>query len=95
MAGTNVLVLNQDFPAFKDFCGNDALYFRFSSTVAPEPQFPNGIDNYYRDVAILILNELEQNKAVKAQTKLRKEFNIDAIFRNQLELAIKEITNGN
>jgi glycosyltransferase involved in cell wall biosynthesis len=95
MAGTNVLVLNQDFPAFKDFCGNDALYFRFSSTVAPEPQFPNGIDNYYRDVAILILNELEQNKAVKAQTRLRKEFNIDAIFRNQLEMAIKEITNGN
>ena len=91
MAGTNVLVLNQDFPAFKDFGGKEALYFRFSSTVAPNPEFPNGEDTYYRDVAILVLNELEQNKAVKAQTKLRKEFNLDYIFLQQLEPAIKDI----
>ena len=94
MAGKNVLVLNQDFPAFKDFADNDALYFRFSSTVAPEPQFPNGEGNYYRDVAILILNELEQNKSIKAQTTLRKKFNMDYIFKRQLEPAMKELLNG-
>jgi len=94
MAGGNVLILNQDFPAFKDFGGKDALYFRFSSTVAPEPSFPNGEDNYYRDVAILALNELEQNKAVKAKTRLRREFNGDFIFINQLEPAIKEFMYG-
>lgn len=91
MAGKNILVLNQDFPAFKDFGGENALYFRFSSTVAPEPQFPNGIERYYEDIAILILSEFDQNKALKAQTKLRKEFNLDYIFINQLEPAIKGI----
>jgi len=94
MAGGNVLILNQDFPAFKDFGGKDALYFRFSSTVAPSPEFPNGEDNYYRDVAILALNELEQNKAIKAQTRLRKEFNEDYIWGNQLEPAILEMLHG-
>lgn len=94
MAGKNVLVLNQDFPAMKDFGQENAMYFRFSSTVAPNPDFPGGEENYYRDVAILVLSELDQNKAIKAQTKIRKEFNVDYIFKQQLEPAIKEIFHG-
>lgn len=91
MAGKNLLVLNQDFAAFKDFGGHDAMYFRFSSTTAPEPQFPNGLETYYRDIALLITSEFDQNKALKAQTTLRKKFNVDWIWRNQLEPAIKEL----
>jgi hypothetical protein len=94
MAGKNILVLNQDFPAFKDFGQENALYFRFSSTVAPNPEFPGGIEKYYEDVATLIISEYNQNGAVKAQTKLRKEFNIDYIAKRQLIPAIEEIKNG-
>lgn len=92
MAGKNILVLNQDFPAFKDFGEENALYFRFSSTVAPQPQFPLGEDRYYEDIATLIISEFNQNKAVRAQTALRKRFNLDTIFRRQLEPAIAEIS---
>jgi hypothetical protein len=42
----------------------------------------------------LALNELEQNKAIKAQTRLRKEFNEDYIWGNQLEPAILEMLHG-
>lgn len=94
MAGGNVLVLNQDFPAFKDFGDRNAIYFRFSSIVAPQPDFPHGEEKYYRDVAILTLAELENNTAIKAQTKLRKEFNVDYIFKQQLEPAMLELLNG-
>ena len=93
MAAKNILVLNQDFPALKDFPEHDALYFRFGSTVAPDPQFPNGEDTYYQDIATLIISEMEQHKSLKAQMTLRKKFNVDWIFRNQLEPAIKEMLN--
>lgn len=93
MAGKNILVLNGSFPAMKDFGGHDALYFRFGSLV-DEPQYPNGEDLYYKDIAALIVSELNQNKAVKAQTRLRREFNVDAIFKKQLEPAMLEMTHG-
>lgn len=94
MAGKNLLVLNQDFPALKDFAQENALYFRFSSTVAPEPQFPNGLDTYYKDVATLIISEYQQHKALQAQTRLRREFNIDKIWLTQLQPAITELVNS-
>jgi glycosyltransferase involved in cell wall biosynthesis len=93
MAGKNILVLNQDFPAFKDFGAENALYFRFSSTVAPEPQFPDGMNKYYEDIATLIISEFNQNSAIRAQTKLRKEFNLDYIAKRQLIPAIEELKN--
>jgi hypothetical protein len=89
MASKNILVLNEDFPAFKDFGRDAAIYFRFSSLVAPEPQFPNGEDTYYKDIATLIVDQYEQHKAIKAQTRVRREFNVDWIFEHQLEPAIQ------
>jgi hypothetical protein len=95
MAGKNILVLNQDFPAMRDFGQEHALYFRFSSTVGPNPEFPGGLDNYYKDVATLIISEYGQNKAIQAQTRLRREFNLDAIAKKQLIPAIEEfMSNG-
>lgn len=91
MASKNILVLNEDFPAFKDFGQSNAIYFRFSSLVAPSPEFPRGEDNYYSDIATLIIDQYEQHKAIKAQTRIRREFNVDWIFEHQLEPAIKGI----
>ncbi len=92
MAGKNILVLNQSFPAMKDFGGNNALYFRFGSLV-DTPRHPEGLDDYMEDIATLIISEMTQNKAVAAQTNLRQKFNIDYIFKQQLLPAIKEISN--
>lgn len=93
MAAKNILVLNKNFPAMKDFGMNNALYFNFGSLIE-NPEFPNGKDNYMKDVATLIMSEAIQNKAVMAQVKLRKEFNVDYIWKRQLEPAIMEIYNG-
>lgn len=90
MAGKNILVLNQSFPAMKDFGQEDAMYFRFGSLV-DSPQYPDGEDKYISDVAVLIESEYKQNKAVKAQTRLRQEFNTDYIAKRQLIPAIMEI----
>lgn len=92
MAGKNILVLNGSFPAFKDFGKEDALYFGFGSLVEGGREFPDGEEKYYEDIATLIVSEFNQNKAIKAQTRIRKEFNIDYIFKRQLEPAILEIS---
>src|SRR3990167_7404134 len=91
MAGKNIILLNQSFPALKDFGKEDALYFHFGSLVDnPTIQME---DQYYKDIATLIISEYGQNRAIKAQTRLRRDFNLDAIFNRMLSPAIEEIHN--
>lgn len=92
MAAKNILVLNGSFPAFRDFGKEDAMYFGFGSLVEGGREFPDGEEKYYEDIATLIVSEYNQNTAVKAQTRIRKEFNVDYIFKRQLEPAILEIS---
>lgn len=94
MASKNILVLNNDFEAFKDFGQTNAIYFNFSSLTGMHPDYPRGEDNYYSDIATLIVDQYEQHKAIKAQTRIRREFNIDSIFERQLNPAIKNIYAG-
>jgi hypothetical protein len=89
MAAKCLLVLNYSFPAMRDFAGENALYFRFGSLV-DNPEYPLGLDKYLEDVAKLIVSEMEQNKALKANTKLRKEFNVDYIAKHMLIPTIEE-----
>ena len=93
MAGKNLLVLNANFPAFKDFAGENAMYFNFGSLVQT-PSFPLGEDKYMEDVAKLIISQLNIDKVLGSQAILRKRFNLDYIFRQQLETAIMEIYHG-
>lgn len=93
MAGKNILVLNESFPPIKDFGQENAIYFGFGSLLEKDRDFPQGEDKYYQDIATLVISEYNQNKAIKAQTRLRREFNIDWIFRNQLGPAIVEVKN--
>jgi len=90
MANKNLLVLNYSFPAMRDFAGENAMYFRFGSLV-DDPQYPGGEDNYMRDIGLLIISALNQNKALGANRKFLKEMNADTVFKQQLEPAIMEI----
>ncbi len=90
MAGKNILVLNKNFPAMRDFGKEDALYFEFGSLVETV-EYHVPIEKYFEDVATLILSEYNSNKSIRAQTRLRREFNVNTIFRRQLEPAILEM----
>jgi hypothetical protein len=92
MAAKNILILNGSFPAMKDFAQENAMYFLFGSLV-DEPRHVSE-EKYYEDVAKLIISELNTNKSLKAATRLRRDFNLDAVFRKQLEPAIMEIYRG-
>ncbi len=84
-----LLVLNDDFAPLRDFFGKDALYFKFSSSRV-KTEYAGGEDNYYDDVAKIIIGEANRNKPLQAFNTLRQKFNFDSIFREQLEPLLME-----
>lgn len=94
MASKNLLVLNKNFLPMKDFALENALYFEFGALTGTPNFGDGGEQRYMEDRATLILSEYNQNKALKAQARLRKDFNIDTIFKKMLEPAILESYNG-
>ncbi len=80
----NLLVLNEDFTPMKDFVGPDAFYFKFDS-VTTTTNHPRGEDVYYQDIAKIIVAELEVNKIYRSARTIRQRFNLDYIFKNQIE----------
>ena len=86
----NLLVLNEDFSPMKDFVGAHAMYFKFDS-INTVTHHKFGEDAYFRDVAMLILSALENNREYKAKREIRQKFNHDYIFKNELEILFSEI----
>ena len=80
----NLLVLNEDFTPMKDFVGPHALYFKFDS-VTTVTNHPRGEDVYFNDVAKIINSHLESNTEYKSKREVRQKFNLDYIFKNQME----------
>lgn len=79
----NLLVLNEDFPPMKDFFQEQALYFRFGSLIQRTDY--NDEDKWYEDVAKIILSEIKENKLINSFTKMKQQFNLDYIFKEQIE----------
>lgn len=79
----NLLVLNASFPAFYDFFGEEALYFEFGSVVK-KVEYKDE-DNYMREVAMIIIGELNKNRPLSAFSHLKKYYNLNYMFKNKLE----------
>jgi len=78
-----LLVLNEDFPPLRDFFGKDALYFKFGSLLF-NTEYKDE-EQYFHEIAMIIIGELKKNRPLNAFTKLKQKFNYDWIFKNQLE----------
>ena len=96
----NIVVLNFDFPPLRGVYGEDPFYFKFSSNIDAMTGFdgdtnveyhPN-VDAYCRDIAVRLLGELLTNRVVHLKTFLRKERNVDAVFRKYLEPLIYAVS---
>ena len=96
-ATKNLMVLNEDFAPMKDFVGPEgAYYFRFKSRLINETIYrgDRGEDGYFNDIALIVLDNLRNDKAMSGFTTIRKKFNIDWIAKNQLIPAIEEAIGG-
>lgn len=92
----NLCILNQDFPAFKQIYGKNALYRQFDGS---EVDFSgrdgqittthSDINAHFRDIAVALKYWLENDKVLRAKTWVRTKRNPDYIFENYIEPLIK------
>jgi len=87
-----LLVLNADFPALRGIYGAKALYYPFSSNVDKLTGMDGetttnytDIDAFFRDIALRVIYELENNKVLAQRIRIRKERNPDYIMRRYIE----------
>jgi glycosyltransferase involved in cell wall biosynthesis len=88
----NLLLLNFDFPPMRSIYGDNAIYLKFSSNVdaltgldgETTTEYKGG-EKYFDDAAKAICYELDNNRVVAVRDKLRKERNLDTVFKEHLE----------
>lgn len=79
----NLLVLNDDFPPLREFFGQNALYFKFSS--ARQKTKYDDEEKYLDDVARIIRSELTFNRPLNVFKEWKQKFNFDTIFLKEIE----------
>jgi glycosyltransferase involved in cell wall biosynthesis len=86
------LVLNHDFPPFRDIFTHQAAFYQFSSNVdaltgqdgATDTQYGD-TDAYFHDIALRVGYELDNNPVLAQRTRIRKERNPGFIFKRYIE----------
>lgn len=92
------MVVNFDFPPFRDIFGWEPYEAKFSSNIdlmtgldGDTTTTPNDEKQWFGDLARCLLYEFEHNRVLSLKTKLRKERNLSAVFRNELEPLINYV----
>ena len=83
MLAKNLLVLNENVGALREFGRENALYFKFGSNTE-RVDYANR-DKFMEDVARIIISEFEINRPLKANRVLLQEFNYDKVFKQSIE----------
>ena len=94
------LILNWDWPAMRSIYGKNAIYTGFSSgehsvghfweenterTYGGAAEGQEGVNAFAFDIANRIAYELDNNMVLAQQLDRRQNFNLDAIFKSQLQ----------
>ena len=87
-----LLVLNSDFPAFRDIFTNKAAFYQFSSNIdvmtgldgSTETKYGD-VDDYFRCIALRVAYELDNNVVLAQQKRIRQTRNPDYIFKHYIE----------
>jgi hypothetical protein len=84
--------LNFDFPPTRDIFGWEPYYAKFSSNIdaltgldGNTTTTVNDEKSWYYNLAACMNYELEHNRVLSWKTRLRRDRNLDAIFKKQLE----------
>lgn len=78
-----ILILNNNVGPLRELAQDSALYFNFGSI--DDKITHNRYDGYCEDIAKMVISEYETNRPLRAWNRLRKNFNFDYIFKNQIQ----------
>ncbi len=83
----NLLVLNEDFPPVREFAGDNALYFKFSSTVAKTTYASEA--GYLSICARKMVDHIRGSPLLAQFDHVKRRFNEDHLFQTQLRPLIE------
>jgi glycosyltransferase involved in cell wall biosynthesis len=86
-------ILNDDFTPLRSVYSDTPLYYKFSANIDrmtgldgdTNVEYHPSVDHYCRDIALRLIYEMQHNRTIQMQTKLRMELNLDNVFRKYLE----------
>jgi hypothetical protein len=73
-----LVVLNHDWPPMRELFGEAGIYMDFGSELISR----NGTQEFWNEEAHRLTNEYQQNRALVAQTKARREWQPSAMWRD-------------
>jgi glycosyltransferase involved in cell wall biosynthesis len=83
-----LLVLNDSLSMMKEVSGLNALYFSFGSFhINHNIENP---DQYYRDIALVIIGKMDRELGIRAKTFMKKMYNADHIYKAEVEPLLAE-----
>ena len=86
--GGSLLVLNKSLDMMKEVSGLNALFWRFGSFdnthKMEDPNF------YYGEIAKVIVGKMNLELGIRAKTFMKKTYNSDAIYKNEIEPLLYE-----
>jgi len=80
MTRGKLCILNHDFPAMRELYGDAAIYMDFGSDRTTRQYHPNE-QAFWNDEALRLIAEFKQNRALVAQTRARREWTPQALWR--------------
>jgi glycosyltransferase involved in cell wall biosynthesis len=84
MLAGNLLVLNKDCTGLDEHAGKDnAIYLRFGNFDMGTRKHEHALEReeYLRDIALIIKDEVEHSRPLKAKRRALQRFNYDSVFR--------------
>jgi len=91
LMGGCLVVANASLDMMREITGNNALFWDFGSfhrTYSHDNE-----QAYFRDIAQIIIGKMQSEQAVRLKTFMRQRYNLDTIFKLELEPAMKAFLN--
>ena len=95
LMGGALVVANSSLDMMREITGNNAMFWDYGSWHR-DMQFQKPGDQpdaYWAQVAKIIVGKMHSEKGIRLRTHMRKTFNLDAIWRNELEPAMLALLN--
>jgi hypothetical protein len=95
LMGGALVVANGSLDMMREITGNNALFWDYGSWHR-DMQFQKPgeqPDRYWMGVARVIIGKMQNDMSIRARTHMRKSFNLDAIWNNELHPAMLALLN--
>lgn len=84
----NLIILNKTLPSLREFGGDDALYIDCPSVrfgKATNVDYHPSREEHLREWVGIVIRQLEENKALNMFVRVKKKFNQEWVWKNQLQ----------